>query len=137
MEKAIFITQSDKARLQKLISDAQEYNLCKKDYLRKLEQELQRANVVESKDIPNDVITMNSCVSLIDLDSGEEMIYTLVFPDKADLSDNRISVLAPIGTAILGYRVGDIVEWPVPNGTVKLKVNKILYQPEASGNYEL
>jgi len=137
MEKEIYITQADKTKLEKLIYEAQEYNLFKRDYLKKLEKEIQRAKVVESKDIPNDVITMNTCVSLVDLESGEEMIYTLVFPDKADLSDNRISILAPIGTAILGYRVGDIIEWPVPNGTVKLKVNKILYQPEASGNYEL
>ncbi|NLP44024.1 MAG: nucleoside diphosphate kinase regulator [Peptococcaceae bacterium] len=137
MDKTIYITQADKAKLQKLIFDAQEYNLCKKEYLKKLEQELQRAKVVESKDIPKDVITMNSCVSLVDLEDGEEMVYTLVFPDKADLSDNRISILAPIGTAILGYKVGDIIEWSVPNGTVKLKVDKILYQPEASGNYEL
>lgn len=137
MPQEIYVTELDKIRLQKLIFDAQEYNFCKKDYLKRLEQELQRAKVLEPKDIPNDVITMNSCVVLIDLETGEEMKYTLVFPDKADLTEQRISILAPIGTAILGYRVGDIIEWPVPDGTVKLKVEKILYQPEASGNYTL
>lgn len=137
MEKNIYITELDKTRLEKLIQEAQEYNLCKKDYLKNLKLELQRANVVNSEDIPDDVITMNSSVSLVDLGTGEEMRYTLVFPEEASLLDNKISVLAPIGTAILGYRVNDIVEWAVPGGTVKLKVEKILYQPEASGNFGL
>lgn len=137
MVKNIFITELDKNRLQKLILNAKEYNLSKKEYLAKLDQELQRANVVKSEDIPNDVITMNSSVSLLDLETEEEMNYTLVFPEDADLVNNKISILAPIGTAILGYRVGDIIEWAVPNGVVKLKVQEILFQPEASGNYDL
>lgn len=135
--KNIYITKFDKDRLHKLISDAKEYNLTKKEYIEKLNQELQRAFVVNSEKIPNDVITMNSQVSLKDLDTGEEMIYTLVFPEEADLVNGKISILAPIGTAILGYRVGDTIEWVVPNGLVKLKVEKIIYQPEAVGNYTL
>mgnify|MGYP000859444012 CR=1 FL=1 len=137
MVKQIYITELDKVRLQKLISNALEYNLCKKDYLKRLDQELQRALVVSSKDIPNDIITMNSSVALVDMETNEEMIYTLVFPDDADLLENKISILAPIGTAILGYRVGDIVEWPVPDGIIKLKVDRIVFQPEATGNYTL
>ena len=137
MVQNIIITDSDKTKLEKLLFDSQEYNLCKKEYLKKLEQELQRASIVKSEDIPNDVITMNSCVSLIDLESGEEMIVTLVFPEQADVLESRISILAPIGTAILGYRVGDTVEWEVPAGIVKLKVEKIIYQPEALGNFAL
>jgi hypothetical protein len=61
------------------------------------------------------------------------MVYTLVFPNEADIEQNRISVLAPIGIAMLGYRVGDILEWPVPSGLSRLKVKEVLYQPEASG----
>lgn len=134
MIKNIIITETDKVRLQKLISEAREYNLCKKDYLNKLDQEILRATVVDSNEIPKDIITMDSRVSLVDIESGEEMIYTLVLPDEADLQENRISILAPIGTAILGYRVGDIIEWPVPEGVIRLKVEKILFQPEASEN---
>lgn len=137
MEKKIFITATDKKKLQKLILDAREYNLTKKEYLKKLDEELDRAHVVNSEDIPGDVITMNSCVSLVDMETGEEMIYTLVFPEEADLVNNKISILAPIGTAILGYTVGDIIEWAVPNGVVKLKVDKILFQPEAAGKFSL
>jgi len=60
-----------------------------------------------------------------------------VFPDNADISNGRLSILAPIGTALIGYAEGDIIEWPVPSGTAKLKVTKILFQPEAAGNFDL
>jgi regulator of nucleoside diphosphate kinase len=65
------------------------------------------------------------------------MTCTLVFPDDADIDQNRISVLAPIGTAMLGYSVGDAFEWQVPAGLTRFKVKEILYQPEASGDYHL
>jgi len=65
------------------------------------------------------------------------MVYTLVFPSDADLKNGKLSVLAPIGTALLGYRQGDIFNWKVPGGTMKIKVLEILYQPEASGDFNL
>jgi regulator of nucleoside diphosphate kinase len=67
------------------------------------------------------------------MDSGEEVIYTLTYPAEADLAEGRISVLAPVGTAILGYSVGDVVEWTVPCGIVRYKIEKILFQPQATG----
>ena len=106
-------------------------------YLEKLEGELNRSKVVKSKEIPTDVITMNSKVRLKDLDTREEMIYWLVFPDDANPDQNKISILAPIGTALIGYRVGDVIEWKVPVGLRKLKVLEVLYQPEAAGDYHL
>ena len=72
-----------------------------------------------------------------DLDTQEEMTYTLVFPADANIKENKISVLAPIGTAMIGYKVGDVIEWPVPSGQRRLKVIGILYQPEAAGDYHL
>ncbi|MEA4901095.1 nucleoside diphosphate kinase regulator [Desulfitobacterium sp.] len=138
MIRTIHITLADRERLRKLISREREFGTVKnKDYLKDLEQELNRANIEESKMIPSDIITMNSKVLLRDLESGEESIYTLVYPDEANLFEDRISVLAPIGTAILGFREGDVIDWKVPDGIVKLKVEKILYQPEAAGEYEL
>jgi len=80
---------------------------------------------------------MNSRVHLVDLDTQEEMVYTLVFPQDAEISQSKISVLAPIGTAMLGYRVGDTFTWQVPDGVRRLQVKKVLYQPEASGDYHL
>ena len=137
MSRQIFITEVDRKRLQKFINEAKEFRSGNLESLRELEQELGRAQVVATSEIPREVITMNSKVLLKDLDSGEEMIYTLVYPADANLMEDKISVLAPVGMAILGFRSGDVVDWKVPDGLVKLKVEKILYQPEAVGEYEL
>jgi regulator of nucleoside diphosphate kinase len=137
MSRQIFITERDKQRLQKFINEAKEFGSGNQESLKELELELNRAQVVTSLKIPHDIITMNSKVLLKDLDSGEEMIYTLVYPADADLMENKISVLAPVGPASLGFRKGDMVNWKVPGGLVRLKVEKILYQPEAAGDYDL
>jgi regulator of nucleoside diphosphate kinase len=133
----IYITELDYNRLNGLIERTRERNGVDREYLNKLEAELDRAEIVESEDIPRDVVTMRSKVRLKDLVSGESNIYSLVFPTEADFAEGKISVLAPIGTAILGYRRGDTIEWPVPSGVRKLKVEEILYQPEAAGDRDL
>ena len=93
--------------------------------------------MVAPTDVPPDVVTMNSRVVLVDLDTREEMVLLLVFPQEADVAQSRISVLAPIGTAMLGYRVGNAFTWQVPDGIRRLRVKQVLYQPEASGDYHL
>lgn len=138
MARIIDITSADRERLLELINKEREFGSAKnKDYLKDLEHELEKANILSSEEISPHAITMNSRVLLRDLDSGEETMYTLVYPEDADLLEDKISVLAPVGTAILGFREGDILDWRVPAGIVKLKVEKILYQPEAAGDYEL
>jgi regulator of nucleoside diphosphate kinase len=124
-------------RLRELIIVAREFGKEDERYLLELENELNRGKVVKSQDIPSNVITMNSEVYLRDLNTKEEITYRLVFPYRADASKGRVSILAPIGTALLGYSVGDTIEWKVPAGIAKLKVEKILYQPEAAGDYHL
>jgi len=136
-KKLIYITNSDMKRLKELVKVAREFDKEDERYLKELEDELDTGKIVKSKDIPNDVITMNSKVRLRDVDTQKEMVYWLVFPDDADPDQDKISILAPIGTALLGYKVGDIIEWKVPAGIVKLKVEEILYQPEAAGDYHL
>lgn len=133
----IFITQYDLERLQNLIEAMSERDTGGKPYIEKLEEELERAHVLEADRIPSDVITMNSKVRLKDLDSGEELIYSIVFPGNADTRENAISVLAPIGTALLGYRENDTIEWQVPSGTRRFKVLEVMYQPERSGHHRL
>jgi len=135
--KPIYITQLDLERLRKLLREAQYTEYRKSEYLDRLQMEIDRAIVVAPQDIPGDVVTMNSRVCLVDIDTEEEEIYTLVYPENADLKLGKVSVLAPIGTAMLGYEVGDIFEWEVPAGKRKLRVKEILYQPEASGDYHL
>jgi regulator of nucleoside diphosphate kinase len=137
-ETNIYITKPDHERLTKLIEIAREREGDgNREYLDRLEEELERAEVVEQKDIPPSVITMRSTVSLKDLDTGEEMIYWLVFPTEANYDEGKISVLAPVGTALLGYRRGDVIKWEVPSGVRRLKVEKVLYQPESKGDFHL
>jgi len=136
-ERTIYITEFDMKRLRELIAEAKRLDRRGNDYLESLEAELSRGKVVAPTDVPPDVVTMNSRVGLVDLDTEEEMVYTLVFPHEADITQSKISVLAPIGTAILGYRVGDTLTWQVPDGIRRLRVKQILYQPEAAGDYHL
>lgn len=133
----LIITEADKKRLQELIDDMMHFELQAKARVRDLDTELNNAEVVDAQQIPSDVITMNSKVLLAFGESEEEIIYSLVYPDEADMSNNKISVLAPIGTAILGYREGNIIEWKVPDGIVQVKVKKVLYQPEMAGDFNL
>jgi regulator of nucleoside diphosphate kinase len=136
-ERKIHISDSDNKRLRDLLAEAKYSEYRGSEYLDDLEQELDRAMIVDPKKVPPDLVTMNSQVRLEDLETGEEMVYTLVYPEDADYTHNKISILAPIGTAMLGYRVGDIFEWKVPEGLSKMKIKEILYQPESSGDYHL
>jgi regulator of nucleoside diphosphate kinase len=80
---------------------------------------------------------MNSRVRFVDLYTGEERVCTVVFPSDANIEQDKISVLAPIGTALLGYRAGDTIEWRVPSGNKQVRIEEILYQPEAAGHFDL
>jgi regulator of nucleoside diphosphate kinase len=132
MRDPIYITEADCERLRRLIAARRAANSADQEYLETLEQELDRAEVVEPEAIPHDVVTMNSEVRLEDLDSRSVQSYKLVFPNQFRW-DNAVSVLAPIGTAMLGYRVGDIIESRVPKGIRRFKVVEVIYQPEAAG----
>lgn len=135
-QRDIYMTAFDLERLSELLGVGIVFNGKNSEYLQSLERELDRAHVVDPQAIPKDVVTMNSQVRLRDLQTGEERAYTLVFPSQAKIEEGKISVLAPIGTAMLGYRVGDTIEWPVPAGVKRVKIEGILYQPEAAGDYD-
>ncbi len=136
-QRAIVVTQTDLSRLQNLIIETRRVEMRKTEYLEQLENELTRAIIVHSNEIPSDVITMNSTATLLDTITNDEMQVTLVYPDNANVDEGKISVLAPIGTAMIGYKTGDIFEWQVPDGIRRLKVVQVLFQPEAEGNYDL
>jgi regulator of nucleoside diphosphate kinase len=129
----LIISRDDRERLEALIDSARMDSRVREDYLAALEGELSRARVVPAGEVPEDVVTMNTVVSLRDLDTDEMEEIELVYPADADMAHNRISVLAPIGTAILGYRLGDVIEWRVPAGLRRLRVEEVLYQPERAG----
>ncbi len=128
----IVITKSDYERLRPLVDGGRAFSGSDAQSVGRLAQELDRAEIVEQDALPGDVITMNSRARLKDLDSGEMKEYRLIFPTQ-ERKGNDVSILAPIGTAILGYRVGDVIEWPVPRGIRRLEVVEVLYQPESQG----
>jgi regulator of nucleoside diphosphate kinase len=129
-----FLTTKDVEKLRDLIREAYHTEYRGSDYLKLLSAEMEKASVVDPDQIPADVITLNSTARLIDQDTDEEMVYTLVFPEDADPSQGKISILAPIGTAMLGYKVGDTFEWDTPGGKRIIHVREVLYQPETSGD---
>ena len=133
----IYISEYDLKRLKELVQVGISFAERDRESLEKLQGELDRAHIVEPTAVPGDVVTMNSRVRFKDLDTNQDKVYTLVFPSEAKLEQQKISVLAPIGTAILGYRVGDTVEWRVPGGIKRVRIEEILYQPEAEGQYSL
>lgn len=124
----ICLTQPDMDRLLQLI-DA--YPGTRFD---KLESELLRAKVVPREEIPKDVVTMNSRVLFENETTGERREVTLVYPGMADIDAGRVSVLVPVGTALLGLRVGQSIDWELPSGTnQRYRIIGVPYQPEAAG----
>ena len=128
----IVITQDDMARLRELVRHGRAASRRDQDHLAELDHELDRADIIGAEELSPDVVTMHSTVRVLDLDTGARRIYTLVFPGEADIEKQRISVLAPIGTALIGYRAGDHVEWLTPGGTKRLRIEDVLFQPEAA-----
>ena len=101
-----------------------------------LESELARAEIVEPEDMPPNVVSMNSTVTFQVASSAEEFTLTLVYPHDMDASSGKISILAPVGSALLGLAEGDEIEWPKPGGGVlRVRIKKVVYQPERSGEY--
>ena len=135
MATRIYITKTDKERLKKNLESVLHNGKVPDKLIRDLEHEISRATVVDSEQISSDVITMNSRV-LLHLD-GDEMEVSLVYPQDADIDRNKLSVFSPIGTAILGYSEGSVIEWEVPSGITKIHIRKVLYQPEAAGDYHM
>jgi len=131
--REIYVTESDREKLRVLIEI---YNGKDAAYLEHLEEELDTANTVKPSTVPRDVVTMNSKVRIKDLDTSEEKILRLVFPGIPDTAEKTVSILAPIGTALIGYREGDTIEWEVPAGTKRLQILEVIYQPERQGNYD-
>ncbi|MFP5505767.1 MAG: GreA/GreB family elongation factor [Gammaproteobacteria bacterium] len=136
-DRNIYITQRDLDRLDELIAVARRADTLDLEYLDRLEDALLTKDGVDPRTVPPDVITMNSRARLADPLTGLAQEYTLVFPADADAAAGRISVLAPLGTAMLGATVGQTVEWVSGGNTRKLLVDAILYQPEAAGDFHL
>ncbi|MFG0260876.1 MAG: nucleoside diphosphate kinase regulator [Novipirellula sp. JB048] len=128
--KKILITRSDFDRLDALLESDFTRATSDKTSLKDLRGELDAAQIVDSQEVPPDVVTMESVVKLRDLESQETDTYSLVYPEEANMATGKLSILAPIGTAILGCRTGDTVRWKVPSGECEMRIEEIVSQPE-------
>lgn len=136
-ERNIFITQQDLDRLEELIAVARRTDKTDLDYLDRLDDALVAKTSVAGRAVPPDVVTMNSRVALVDPQSGQKLEYSLVFPADANAAEGKISVLAPLGTALLGASRRQTIEWSAGGNLRRLRIEEILYQPEAAGDYHL
>jgi regulator of nucleoside diphosphate kinase len=133
--RMILLTQNAKTRLEHLLESARRFMRPEPAHLNELQEALDAAEAIAPEKIPGDVVTVYSTVCITDLDTRDQKVFTLVFPREANYSENRISVLAPLGAALLGYRPGDIVKTQVPGGERRLKVEEVscgLGQPTAA-----
>jgi regulator of nucleoside diphosphate kinase len=130
--KQIVMTRSDASKLRALVNGIKSTR--DQDHLEELRFELERAQVLDAEQAPQDVVTMGSRVQMMDLATGERRELVLVYPSHADIRANRVSVLAPLGTALLGNRAGDEVEWEMPGGLRKLRIECV--KPEVTAGCE-
>jgi regulator of nucleoside diphosphate kinase len=127
-EYPIIVTDRDSSRLRGLLGGQTPASFRDHGHLSQLRSELDRALVLAADEVPSGVVTIDSVVRVVDLDSGKRSVMTLVLPREADLAKRRVSVLAPIGTALLGFRAGDDVEWTMPGGTRRLHIEHVKQQ---------
>lgn len=128
----IVVSTLDAERIEQLL-DGLPHNATIKD---ELGAELRRADLVEPTDIPATVVTMNSTVRFKVASSPEEFELTLVYPKDLDASGKKISILAPVGSALLGLSQGDQIQWPTPDGGMQqVSIQEITYQPERNGEF--
>ena len=129
----IIINRLGAERLQRLIDNADKQDM---PVAEALEKELERCEQVEPENVPADVVSMNSSVTFTDIKRHKQMTRTLVYPQALAGNDNGVSVMAPIGAALLGLKVGSTIDWDLPSGEqICLRVDALLFQPESAGQY--
>lgn len=131
-EDVILITEKDLLRIKNILSFQKSVDF------ENLELELDRAKIISDDTVPSDLVTMNSKVKFLNVQDNKEMIITVVYPSDANFSEGKISVLASLGSALIGLRVGQEINWMFPQGKTKtLRILDVLYQPEANGDWHL
>ena len=133
----LYVSAFDLKRLKDLLDTGMATLGRDRNDLASLADELKRATVVAPREVPPKVVTMNTRLRLLDLDTKKPFEMTVVFPDDANVDVGKVSVTSPVGTAVLGYSEGDTVEWAVPAGTRRLLIEAVIYQPEAAGDFTL
>lgn len=136
--EAIVLTENDYGRLRQLYAELSRQSEGMQAGLETLEEILDLARVVQADKVPTDVVTMNSQVMFEDVRTGDKGTVTIVYPTETDVATRRISILSPVGAALIGEAEGAEVELPVPHGgNRRIRIVNVLYQPEAEGHFEL
>lgn len=129
---SIQVTEKDLLRIKHILSfqDSEEFE--------NLELELERARIISDTEVPPDLVTMNSRVRFLNIQENREMTVTIVYPTEAKFSEGKVSVLAPLGSALLGLRVNQEINWMFPDGKTRtLRILEVIYQPEANKDWHL
>lgn len=134
---SIIVNRLDYLRIQKKIAEARQNKTIDVSEAEKLINELNSGIVMDPDKIPGDVVTMNSVVKISFVDVGKQQEFKIVYPNEANFKEKKVSIFSPIATALIGFRVGDLIEWMVPGGLTKIRIDEIVYQPEASGDFTL
>ncbi len=137
MERALYLTDYDYERLELLLDHMNRVPQNRREDLSRLEDDLATCQIVAPEEMPANFVTLHSKVRYLDLDSNKERVVTLVFPSNADLSKGRISIAVPLGAAILGRTVGDIVTWKLFDDKMTIRIEEVLSQAEAADDYHL
>jgi regulator of nucleoside diphosphate kinase len=133
----IILNKNDYSRIQQCIDIAKREKTIGANEAQNLLNELHSALIVHPPEIPEDVVTMNSIVRIRFLNSDKSIQFRIVYPDQSNIKENKISIFSPVATALIGYRVSDEIEWIVPSGLTRIRIDEIVYQPEAAGNFDL
>jgi regulator of nucleoside diphosphate kinase len=129
----IMMSSHDFDRLEALLENLSENDFPGKEAL---QDELDRAETVDPRQMPPTVVTMNSTVRFMNETTGEEFCMTLVYPKDVQGKPDRISILAPVGSALIGLSIGDLIEWSLPGGSIiRVRIIDIIYQPERAGEF--
>lgn len=137
-QKLLNLTDADHVRIREMIKSLLDtVGNPFGGFLHELEREIADADVVPVRRVAPDVVTMNSHLRLRDLDSGRTETITLVYHGDSDMLRSRLSVLTPLGIELIGQRVGDVIEWGVPGGVRRVRIEQVLYQPESAGHFHL
>ena len=135
--KKIILNKLDYLRIQKHIREAKLRKTIEASEAEKLVNELESGILVEPQEIPTDVVTMNSVVRISFVGEGRQQEFRIVYPEEADFKERKVSIFSPIATALIGFRVGDLIEWMVPGGLKQIRIDGLVYQPETAGDYNL
>lgn len=137
MENKIIITEQDHLRLSNLLIMLKSQKKFEPKYIQLLEKELSRAVKIDSKKIEPDVVTMNTELEILDMDTLSRMKVKLVYPEEADIRKGLISVISPLGSALIGCKTGTALSYETPKGIKKIRIISLLNQPESKGIYYL